>query len=69
MHLRAILLVDPASFVSSATRHACRVFDVGTRIADEHASIRHLDRGKRAGIECRVSGKQPVQMEDVRRDR
>ena len=33
--------------VSSAILHAGRIFDVRTRIADEHASVRHLD-----GAEC-----------------
>src|ERR1700733_4067488 len=52
----------------SAARLACRVFDVRTRIADEHATIWHLNRAERAGVERRASGKQPVQIEDVRRD-
>jgi len=31
-------------------RHTLRVFDVGTRIADEHAAVRHLDRAQRFGV-------------------
>jgi hypothetical protein len=35
------------------------------RIVDEHASIWHLDRVKRAGVERRVCRKQPIQTEDI----
>src|SRR5882724_2715047 len=49
----------------STAGHACRVFDVGTRIADKHVSVRHLDPTKRLGIERRIRGKQSVQIEDV----
>src|SRR5258705_1559752 len=52
----------------STSRHARRVFDVGARIADEHASVRHLDRAERPGVERRVSRKQTVQIKDIGRD-
>jgi hypothetical protein len=54
---------------SSAPRHACRIFDVGPGIADEHISIRHLDRAQRPGVEGRLCRQQAVQMENVSRDR
>jgi hypothetical protein len=43
---------------SSTARHAGRVSDVGARIADEHAPVRHLHRAKRPGVERRVGRKQ-----------
>src|SRR6266436_9315429 len=54
---------------SSAPRHACRIFNVGPGIADEHISIRHLDRAQRLGVEGRLCRQQAVQMENVSRDR
>ena len=54
-------LQDKGALVrDSAAPHACRVFDVGTRIVDEHVAIRHLDRAKRPRVERRVSGKQSI---------
>jgi hypothetical protein len=55
--------------VSSAARHAFRVFDVGPGIANEHVAIRHLDRGKRLGIKRRIGRQQTVEAEDVGGDR
>src|SRR6266403_2449586 len=60
--------VSKLYFVVSTACHACRDFYVGTRIPDEHASVRHLDRGKSPGVERRVGRKQPVQIEDIGRD-
>src|ERR1700733_2038821 len=50
---------------ASATRHACRILDVGPWVAGEHASIRHLDRAQGAGVERRIGRKQTIQTEDV----
>ena len=36
---------------SSAAFHACRIFDVGPGIADEHISVRHPDRTQCLGAE------------------
>jgi len=70
MHPRRLLLAAPArlSHLSTA-RHAFRVFNIGARIADEHAPVGHLDRAKRLGVERRVRRHQPVQIEDVGGDR
>jgi len=54
---------------TSAARHACRVFDVGPRITNEHVAIRHLDCGKRLGIKRRIGRQQAVDIKDVGGDR
>src|SRR6202790_5054055 len=53
------------SHISLTPRHAGRVFDVGTRVADEHAPVRHLDRAERFGIQRGVWRQQSVQVEDI----
>jgi hypothetical protein len=63
---------DPADTglpVSSTARHACRIFDVGSGIANEHVAIRHLDCGKRLGIKRRIGRQQAVDIKDVGGDR
>ena len=50
------------------SRHACRVFHVGTGIADEHAPVRRLDRTQLLGVERRIRRKQSVQIENVSGD-
>src|SRR5580765_6324587 len=53
---------QPTRFRARSTaRHACRVLNVRTRIADEHFSVRHLDLAERPGVERRVGRKQTVQ--------